>query len=332
MKLIVQIPCYNEEETLPITLADIPRDIPGIDKVEILIIDDGSNDRTIEVARDLGVDHIVSFPQNKGLARAFAAGLDASLRLGADIIVNTDGDNQYSGADIPKLVQPILQGQSEIVIGDRQVETIEHFSKTKIALQKLGSWVVRKASSTDVPDTTSGFRAYSREAAMQINVISDYTYTLETIIEAGHRRLGIESVPVGTNGKLRESRLFSSIRKYISRSAMTIVRMYTMYKPLRVFLGMGGLFITLGLLIGLRFIYFYYQGNGAGHVQSLILMAVCLLIGFQLQVFGLIADLIAANRKINEEILHRVKRLDVNANHDSGGYYFVEETRRNHGL
>ncbi len=314
MKLIVQIPCYNEEETLPVTLAAIPRDIPGIDDVEILIIDDGSQDRTVKVAREFGVDHIVRFPQNKGLARAFAAGLDASLRLGADIIVNTDGDNQYNGADIPNLIQPIIDGKSEIVIGDRQVETIEHFSKSKIALQKLGSWVVRKVSSTNVPDTTSGFRAYSREAAMQINIISEYTHTLETIIEAGHRRLSIESTPVKTNGKLRESRLFSSIRKYISKSAVTIIRIYTMYKPLRFFLGLGLVFLFLGLAVGVRYLYFYFQGNGAGHVQSLILMAVLMLVGFQLQIFGLLADIIAANRKLNEEILTRVRRIDLNHN------------------
>jgi len=297
-KLIVQIPCYNEENTLPLTVADIPREIPGIARVEIMIIDDGSTDRTVAVAREIGVDHIISFPQNKGLARAFATGLDACLRLGADIIVNTDGDNQYNGADIPKLIEPILKGKAEIVIGDRQVDSIEHFSKTKILLQKLGSWVVRKASSTDIPDTTSGFRAYSRDAALQINVTSDYTYTLETIISAGHRRMGIASVPISTNEKLRESRLFGSIRKYVTRSATTIIRIYTMYKPLRVFLSLGGIFMLLALVIGVRFLMFYFQGQGTGHIQSLILMTVFFSMGFQLIIFGMLADLIANNRKL----------------------------------
>ncbi|TYO96599.1 glycosyltransferase family 2 protein [Desulfallas thermosapovorans] len=319
-KLIVQIPCYNEEKTLPLTVADIPRKIPGIDKVEILIIDDGSSDKTVEVAREIGVDHIVSFPKNKGLARAFAAGLNACLRLGADIIVNTDGDNQYNGADIPKLIRPILEGRAEIVIGDRQVETIDHFSKTKIMLQKLGSWVVRKASSTDVPDTTSGFRAYSRDAALQINVTSDYTYTLETIISAGHRRMGIESVPISTNEKLRESRLFSSIRKYVSRSAATIIRIYTMYQPLKVFMGMGIFSMILGSIIGIRYLVFYFMGQGIGHIQSLILMAVLLIMGFQLIIFGMLADLIANNRKLNEQILTKVRKIDADINKGNSLY------------
>jgi len=325
-KLIVQIPCYNEEKTLPLTVADIPREIAGIDKVEILIIDDGSADKTIAVAREIGVDHIVSFPKNKGLARAFAAGLDACLRLGADIIVNTDGDNQYNGADIPKLIEPILEGKAEIVIGDRQVETIEHFSKTKILLQKLGSWVVRKASSTDIPDTTSGFRAYSRDAALQINVTSDYTYTLETIISAGHRRMGIESVPISTNEKLRESRLFGSIRKYVTRSATTIIRIYTMYKPLRVFLSMGTFLMILGLIIGIRFLIFYFKGQGTGHIQSLIFMAVFFSMGFQLVIFGMLADLIANNRKLNEKILTKVRKIDADI--DKSNFLYLNNTRK----
>ena len=324
-KLIVQIPCYNEEKTLPLTVADIPREIPGIDKVEILIIDDGSTDKTIAVAREIGVEHIISFPKNKGLAKAFAAGLDACLRLGADVIVNTDGDNQYNGLDIPKLIKPILKGKAEIVIGDRQVETIEHFSKIKILLQKLGSWVVRKASSTDIPDTTSGFRAYSRDAALQINVTSDYTYTLETIISAGHRKMGIESIPILTNKKLRESRLFGSIRKYVTRSASTIIRIYTMYKPLRVFLSLGIFFMILGLVIGVRFLLFYLKGEGTGHIQSLILMAVLFIIGFQLVIFGMLADLIANNRKLNEKILTKVRKIDSYI--DKNNFLYLKDMR-----
>jgi len=311
MKLIVQIPCLNEEKTLPVTIGDIPRSIPGIDEVEILIIDDGSSDRTVEVAKECGVNHIVKIPQTKGLANGFKAGIDACLRLGADIIVNTDGDNQYKGQDIPKLVQPILEYKAEMVIGDRQVNTIDHFSDTKKFLQKFGSWVVRLASATDVPDTTSGFRAYSRDAALKINVLSEFTYTLETIIQAGQKNIIVSHVPIGTNEKLRESRLFKSIRDYISRSVVTIVRIYTMYRPLKVFMRLGAILFGLGFLLGLRYLYFMFNESGQGHIQSLILTTILIVMGFQVWVFGLLADLISANRKLNEETLYRVRKLEL---------------------
>lgn len=311
MKLIVQIPCLNEEKTLPITVRDIPRKIEGIDKVEILIIDDGSTDRTVEVAKEIGVDHIVRFRNRKGLARAFMSGIDASLKLGADIIVNTDGDNQYKGEDIPKLIKPILDGKADFVMGERNIDSNPDFSPIKKRLQRLGSWVVRQFSETDIPDTTSGFRAYSREAALNINVVSPYTYTLETIIQAGKKHMAITSVPIGTNRKLRESRLFSSIFQYIERSITTIIRMYTMYQPLRVFFYVGTTIFSIGFLIGLRFLYFYLTGSGAGHVQSLILSAVLLILGFQLFMMGLIGDIISSNRRLIEDILYRVKKAEL---------------------
>lgn len=314
MKLIIQIPCLNEEKTLPITVADIPRSIPGIDKVEILIIDDGSTDRTVEVAKECGVEHIVKIPKTKGLANGFKAGIDACLKLGADIIVNTDGDNQYKGQDIPKLIQPIVDHCAEMVIGDRQVANIDHFSGTKKFLQKFGSWVVRQASATDVPDTTSGFRAYSREAALKINVLSEFTYTLETIIQAGQKNIIVSHVPIGTNGKLRESRLFKSIREYVTRSVATIVRIYTMYRPLKVFMRLGAVFFGLGFLLGVRYLYFFLSDSGQGHIQSLILTAILIMMGFQVWVFGLLADLISANRKLNEETLYRVRKLELDSN------------------
>ena len=311
MKLIVQIPCLNEERTLPVTVRDIPQRIPGIEEIEILIIDDGSTDRTLEVAKECGVNHIVKIPQTKGLANGFKAGIDACLLLGADIIVNTDGDNQYKGQDIPKLIQPILEHKAEMIIGDRQVDTIEHFSDTKKFLQKFGSWVVSLASATDVPDTTSGFRAYSREAALKINVLSEFTYTLETIIQAGQKNITVSHVPIGTNEKLRESRLFKGIREYISRSVITIVRIYTMYRPLKVFMRLGAIIFSLGFLLGLRYLYFLVTESGEGHVQSLILTAILIVMGFQIWIFGLLADLISANRKLNEETLYRVRKLEL---------------------
>jgi len=314
VKLIVQIPCLNEEKTLPLTVRDIPRSISGIDKVEILIIDDGSTDRTVEIARKCGVDHIIRITKTKGLANGFKVGIDACLRLDADIIVNTDGDNQYKGQDIPKLIQPILNRQAEMVIGDRQIDTIEHFSDTKKFLQKFGSWVVRLASATDVPDTTSGFRAYSREAATKINVLSEFTYTLETIIQAGQKNIVVSHVPIGTNEKLRDSRLFKGIREYVSRSIITIIRIYTMYRPLKVFMRLGTLLFGLGFLLGLRYLYYFLTGTGQGHIQSLILTAALLMMGFQTWIFGLLADLISANRKLNEETLYRVRKLEL-ANH-----------------
>jgi glycosyltransferase involved in cell wall biosynthesis len=311
MKLIIQLPCLNEEKTLPQTINDLPKEIPGVDEIETLIIDDGSTDRTIEVARELGVNHVIQFTHNKGLAEAFMAGLNASLQKGADIIVNTDGDNQYNGKDIAKLIDPILKGKADFVIGDRQVENIGHFSKIKIWLQKLGSWVVRKVSNTAVPDTTSGFRALNREAALQLTVISRFTYTLETIIQAGKKNLAVSHVPVATNEKLRDSRLFTSIPSYLKKSISTIFKIYTVYEPLKIFLLLGGFIFLLGALISLRFLYFYFTGNGAGHIQSLILGAVFYIIGFQIMVIGLVADLIGANRRIIENILYRVRKIEL---------------------
>jgi len=310
MKLIVQIPSYNEEQTLPATVRDIPRKIDGVDQVEILIIDDGSTDRTVEVAKEIGVDHIVKNTCNKGLARTFLAGLDASLRLGADIIVNTDGDNQYKGRDIPKLVGPVLKGEADIVIGARQTDKIQHFSATKKRLQKIGSMVVRFLSETNVPDTVSGFRAFSREAAMQMNVVSPYSYTIETVIQAGKKHLAVTSVPIGTNPETRESRLFKSIPKFLERSVTTMIRMYTMYQPLRVFFYIGCLCILGGLIPSTRFLIYYFMGH-TGHIQSLILAAILFIVGFQVLMIGLVADVISFNRRLIEETLLRVKHIEL---------------------
>jgi len=311
MKLIVQIPCYNEEQTLPATIRDIPRKIDGVDQVEILVIDDGSTDKTVAVAKEAGVDHIIQNTCQKGLARTFLAGLDAALRLGADIIVNTDGDNQYKGQDVPKLVTPILRGEADVVIGDRQTDTIPHFSPTKKKLQKIGSFVVRLLSGTDVPDAVSGFRAFSREAAMQMNIVSPYTYTIETVIQAGKKHLAVISVPVGTNPETRESRLFKSIPYFLERSISTIIRMYTMYQPLRVFFYIGCLFILAGLIPSVRFLMYYFMGKGGGHIQSLILAAILFVIGFQVMMIALVADVVSFNRKLIEETLHRVRRIEL---------------------
>jgi len=311
MKLMIQIPCLNEEQTLPVTIKDIPRQIDGVDEVEVLIIDDGSTDHTVDVAKENGVDHVVKFTNNKGLAKAFTAGLDACLKLGADIIVNTDGDNQYNGQDIPKLIKPILDGKADMVIGDRRTDNIAHFSFLKKRLQKLGSWAVRRVSGTDIADTTSGFRALNREAALKTNVVSDFTYTLETIIQAGKKNIAVTHVPIETNEKLRESRLFSSIRKYMQRSAATIIRIYAMFEPLKTFSYVGGSVFLLGFLISLRFLYFYFIGSGQGHVQSLILAAVLFIIGFQIMVIGLVADLISGNRKLIEDSLYRIRKLEL---------------------
>ena len=314
MKVFIQIPCFNEEETLPQTVADIPREIEGVDTVEILIIDDGSSDRTTDVAREIGVDHIIVNKRNQGLAASFRNGLDACLKLGADIIVNTDGDNQYAGWDIPKLIAPILDGTADIVIGDRQTDRIEHFSKGKKLLQKLGSGLVRSLSGTEVPDAVSGFRAYSRDAALQMNIVSSFSYTIETVIQAGTKQLAVTSVPVETNAKTRESRLFSSIPRFIQRQVDTIVRMYSMYKPLRVFLAIGILLVVIGSIPIARFLFFYFSGDGAGHVQSLILGGTLLILGFVTFLIGLLADLVGFNRRLIEIVLEKVRRLEIGRN------------------
>ena len=302
MKLIIQIPCLNEAETLPETLKALPRQVPGFTVVEWLVVDDGSQDKTAEVARALGVDHVVRHRRNKGLARAFITGLNESLALGADVIVNTDADNQYEAGDIPKLVAPILEGKADIVIGARPINTHKHFSLTKKLLQKLGSWVVRQVSHTDIPDTTSGFRALNREAAQRTMVFNEYTYTLETIIQAGHRKLAITSIPVRVNEVKRPSRLFHSIPSYVRQSMITIVRIYVIYRPFHFFGSIGLLFFLAGVLIGMRYLYYYLTGGGSGHLQSLILMSVLLGMGFQTVLIAFVADLFAANRKMLEEI------------------------------
>jgi glycosyltransferase involved in cell wall biosynthesis len=310
-KLIIQIPCYNEERTLGTTLEALPRHLSGIDVIEWLIIDDGSQDGTVEVAKACGVDHIVRLPTNRGLAKAFMAGLEASLKAGADIIVNTDADNQYCAEDIPKLIEPILLRQAEIVVGARPILKIKHFSPTKKVLQKFGSWVVRLASNTDIADAPSGFRAFSREAAMQMNVFNEYTYTLETIIQAGQKGITITSVPIRTNGYLRPSRLVKSIPAYIKRSIFTILRIFMVYRPLRFFLILGSVPFTAGFLLGVRWLIFFLQGTERTRIPSLILATILILVGFQLWMLGLVADLMSVNRKLMEEIQVRMRRLDV---------------------
>ena len=313
MKLIIQIPCYNEAETLTIALNELPRHIDGIDRIEYLIINDGSKDDTVKVARAWGVNHIVNFRQNKGLARGFMAGVDACLRNGADIIVNTDADNQYCGKDIEKLVRPILNGEADIVIGERPINDIEHFSPLKKKLQHFGSYIVRKASRTEVSDAPSGFRAYTREAAMSINVINNYTYTLETIVQAGNSRMAIQSVPVRTNPELRQSRLFKSMFGYVKRSIVTILRSFMMYNPLQFFGIVGGVLFGAGFVLGVRYLVLVaISGSASGHLQSLILMSVLLLMGVLTWVVGMLADITAANRKILEDIQYRVRKLDYN--------------------
>src|SRR6266511_2214301 len=311
MKLIIQIPCFNEAEQLPATLRDLPREGSGFDEVEWLIIDDGSRDETVKVARRCGVDHVVRLTNNKGLAAAFQAGLDASLKLGADVIVNTDADNQYRATSIPDLVQPILRGNADMVIGNRQVETIEHFSASKKRLQRLGSAVVRRASQTTVPDVTSGFRAYNREAALQVQVVSKFTYTLESIIQAGKMLVALEHVAVGTNRQTRESRLFPSTWAYVRRNAVAIFRVYTMYEPLRVFLMAAALATLIGAAVWIRFLYFFFSGEGHGHVQSLILGATMLVVAVQLAGLGILADVLAAIRLLLQRNLERVRRLEL---------------------
>lgn len=310
-KLIIQIPCYNEEESLPITLKELPRQVPGIDVVEWLIIDDGSTDRTVEVARENGVNHVVRLIRHQGLAKVFMAGIHACVELGADVIVNTDADNQYNAADIEKLVQPILAGKAEIVIGERPIAQIRHFSPMKKLFQKWGSWLVRQVSKTDIPDAPSGFRAISREAAMRMHVFSEYTYTLETIIQAGQKGMAIQSVPIRTNDYLRKSRLIHSIPAYLARSINTITRIFMTYRPLSFFMIPGVTSFGLGTLLGLRFLYFYLVTHtSSGHIQSLILAAILLILGAFLVIIGLIADLISVNRKLLENVEYRIQRLD----------------------
>jgi len=302
MKLIIQIPCYNEAETLAIALGALPREVEGFDEVEWLIINDGSTDDTVKVAKECGVDHIVNFKHNQGLAKGFMAGIKESLRQGADVIVNTDADNQYEAQDIPKLVKPILEGKAEYVIGARPIDQTEHFSTTKKLLQKLGSWVVRKASRTDIPDAPSGFRAISKECAMQLNVYNNYTYTLETIIQAGQKNMAITSVPIRTNEDLRPSRLLSSIPNYIKKSIVTIVRISVVYKSFQFFMTIAAILFGLGVLLGIRYLYFYFTGEGDGHIQSVILAGVLMGMGFQTGLIAFIADLLSVNRKLLEEI------------------------------
>jgi glycosyltransferase involved in cell wall biosynthesis len=311
VKLIVQIPCLNEEATLAQTLIDIPRRIEGIDTVEILIIDDGSADRTIDVAQRFGVDHIVRNRQNLGLARSFSRGIEECLRQGADIIVNTDGDNQYCGGDIAKLVQPIIEGKADIVIGDRQTRTVGHFSPFKKALQALGSRLMSVMTGTEMPDAVSGFRAFTREAALKINIVSLFSYTLETLIQAASKKLKIVSVPVATNAKTRESRLFTSIPAFVSRQLKTLVLMYVMYRPLRVFCAIGALLAIVGAAPIVRFLYFYASGEGAGHLQSLVLAGMLMMMSFVCFVTGLLADVVSRNRQLLEMTLEKVRRIEL---------------------
>lgn len=312
MKLLIQIPCYNEAQTLPATVQSLPRQIAGVDEIETLIIDDGSTDDTPEVARAVGVDHVVQLPRHSGLAAAFVAGLEACLKRGADIIVNTDADNQYNAADIAALIQPILERRADLVIGDRGVASLPAFSPLKRLLQRLGSWVISRASGVATPDATSGFRAISRQAALETLVLSNYSYTLETLIQAGARRLSVVYIPVKTNPSTRPSRLMNNIPHYIANSSVTILRAYTMYRPLRVFTLLGSLLILVGTVLGLRYVYFILIGQSGGKIQSLILAAILMIVGFQVVLIGFLADLISFNRKILEEILFRMRRNELN--------------------
>ena len=312
-KLVIQIPCLNEAKTLPGTLADLPKSVPGVDTIEVLVVDDGSRDGTADVARACGVDHVVRLRRNKGLAAAFAAGIDASLKAGADFIVNTDADNQYAGHEIPKLLAPLLAGDADICIGDRNIAEVQHMSWRKRQLQRLGSWVVRQVSSTTVPDTTSGFRAYTREAALRMTIVSEFSYTLESIIQAGKKRMAIAHVPVETNPRTRESRLFDSVFSYVKRSSATIARIYAMYEPLKVFTYIGLVLFAPGLLLSMRFLYAYFTDftGGGRYVQSLIISAVLMIVGFQVLLIGLLADVISANRKLLEDLVYRIRKLEL---------------------
>lgn len=311
MKLVIQIPCYNEEKALPVTLKALPKKIEGIDEIEVLIINDGSKDNTVEVAKSLGVKHVVDMPHNCGLAKAFVAGLQKSLEIGADVIVNTDADNQYCADDIEKLVKPILAGDADIVIGTRPVSKIEHFSPLKKLLQKLGSWVMRLISSTEVEDAPSGFRAFSRNSALQLNVFDNYTYTLETIIQARAKGLILKCVPINVNADLRKSKLVKNMFDYIVRSVFTMIRMFIIYRPFRFFAIIAGLFLTLGTILGLRFLYYYIFASGSGHIQSLILSAILIITGVQIAVIAVLSELMSINRKLLEDIQKRIKLQDL---------------------
>jgi len=310
MKLIIQIPAFNEEATIAQALRDLPKKIDGITAIETLVIDDGSSDRTVEVARKAGANHILQLKTHRGLSAAFVSGIDAALRLGADVIVNTDADNQYNAADIARLIAPIVKGTAEVVIGDREVAKSPHMSPFKRTLQRLGSWTVGLASGISINDVTSGFRAFSREAAIQINVFNPFTYTLETVIQAGNRNLGVQSVPVRTNAPTRPSRLYRGIGTYLRKSMATIFRVYTLYKPLKTFFVIGSVLLFFGLVLGGRFLWYFIQGDRGGHIQSLILAAVFLIIGFQTWLIALLADLMSVNRRLIEDVLIRVRKME----------------------
>jgi glycosyltransferase involved in cell wall biosynthesis len=328
MKLIIQVPCLNEEETLSRVLSELPRQVAGFDSVEWLVIDDGSTDRTVEVAKREGVDHVVRLTTNKGLATAFQAGLDAALKLGADVVVNTDADNQYPAADIPRLVEPIVAGRADMVVGDRQVQTVEHFTPTKKLLQRLGSWVVRRASGTKVPDTTSGFRAYNREAALQLIVVSRYTYTLESLIQAGKMSVAIEDVPISPNRTERASRLVGSTSSYVRRNAFAIFRAYTLYEPLRVFMILAAIFGLAAFGAWTPFLFdWIVNGDQSGHVQSLILGAVLMLAAVQMFALGIIGDALAGQRAIAQRVYERVRRLELEAGVQPANYEPGDPTR-----
>ncbi len=311
MKLVIQIPCFNEESTLPVTLSQLPRSIPGFDEIETLVVDDGSTDDTVKVAGHCGVDHILPLGVHQGLGTAFSSGLEACLRLGADVIVNTDGDNQYCGEDIRLLVRPILENRADLVVGVRDISAIDHFSWIKKRLQKIGSWVVRKAAGCPIEDTTSGFRAFNREGALRTMVFSRFSYTLETVIQAGYSQLRVTTVPVRVNRKLRESRLADSTWHYLKKSGATILRIYAMYNPLKVFSIIGGTVFFAGFLLGMRYLYYYLSAGASGHVQSLILSAVLLIVGFQIMIIGLLSDLISAHRRLSEDTYYRVRKLEL---------------------
>ena len=326
MKLIIQIPCYNEAEVIGATVRALPRDLPGIERIEYLVIDDGSKDGTADAAWAAGVHHVVRMPNHMGLAAAFSAGLEACLRRGADVVVNTDADNQYHADDIARLVEPIVAGRAQIVIGDRGVATLAVFSPLKRRLQRLGSWVIGRASGLHTPDATSGFRAFTREAALRTMVLSEYSYTLETLIQAGAKHLALEYVPIRTNPPTRPSRLMRGISDFIARSTLTILRAYTMYRPLRVFLTLGAVLLFLGMALGARYLYFFALGEGRFHVQSFIAAATLIVIAFQVWLMGLLADLIGFNRKMLEDALFRLRRMELTGTKDPAEKRAEDET------